>query len=190
MKINKEQEIIKILFKDFLNSYNSRNISRLVGLSHAGAFKILKKLKEREIVKPKQIGKAIIYSINLDNPVAYREVEMALTIEAWNYKRWVEEFKVLEDKSDIVILFGSILINEKLANDIDILVVAKKNMFGEIIKIIKEKNEISNKKIHLILQSPADFKKDINSKNKAIIEIIKKGIVLFGQDNFRKSVKI
>ena len=58
-KLTKEQDIIKLLFKDFLADYNSRSISKLIGTSHPGAFKILKRLEKRDIVKFKRIGKNI-----------------------------------------------------------------------------------------------------------------------------------
>lgn len=189
MKIAKEQEIVKVLFKDFLAFYNSRSMSKAVGISHAGAFKILKRLEKREIVKPRRIGRAVIYSINFENPVAVKEIEMALVVEAQGYKRWLEEFKSLKDRAKFAILFGSIIKDEKSARDVDILVVAEKKRFSEIKRIISERSRLSNKRIHLILQSPEEFKKDVNNRNKAMIEIIKKGAVLFGQDEIVRGVQ-
>jgi len=186
MKISNEYKAILVLFKDFLSDYNSRNLSKVVGISHAGMFKLLKKLEKREIIKPKRIGKAVIYSLNIDSPVAKREIEMALTLEAQNYAKWLEEFMVLRDISEFAVLFGSVIKDEKSAKDIDILIVADKKDFNKINNKIKDKNKILNKKIHLILQSPDEFKKDINNKNKVMLEIIKSGIVLFGQEKITK----
>lgn len=188
MKLTKEQEIIKTLFKDFSTSYNSRNLSHVIKMSHPGAFKILKKLEKEDIVIAKKVGKAIIYSLNFDNPITQRKIEMALTIEAQNYKKWIEEFKELKNEAQFVILFGSTLINEKTARDIDLLVIAESINSSKIRKVIEERNKISNKKIHLILQSPEDFKKDIDANNKVTMEITKKGIVLFGQEHARRIV--
>ena len=188
-KLSKEQEIIKILFKDFLDNYNSRSISKIAGISHAGAFKILKKLEKREIVLAKRIGKAIIYSLNMQNALAIREIEMALTIEAQSYKKWIEEFKKLGGEAKFIILFGSILRNEKEAKDIDILIVAEKNKFNIIKKGINEKNLILTKKIHPLLQTKEDFKEDFKQKNKVLLEITKTGIVLFGQEELTKLLK-
>ncbi len=188
VKLTKEQEIIKLMFKDFLTEYNSRSISPKIGLTHSGAFRALKKLKEKEIVKSRQIGKAIIYSLNLENPLTLREIEIALTIESLKYRMWIEEFKKLEGKAKSVVLFGSILKNEKEARDIDLHVVADKKEYYEIKKIIEERNKILPKPIHLIFQTPNDFKSDIKRKHKVTIEIIKTGIVLFGHDIFRKMV--
>ncbi len=189
MELKKEQEIIKTLFKDFLTPYNSRNMSKVVGISHAGTFKILKKLEKKEIVKAKKIGQAVIYSLDIENPLTQREIEMALTIEAQNNKKWIEEFKQLKNKMHFAILFGSILHREKSARDIDLLVVADKKMFKDIKKIINQKNTILLKKIHLILQEKKDFEKDIQNQNKTLIEIIKTGVVLFGQEKISKKIQ-
>ena len=185
-KLTKEQEIILRLFKDFLMPYNSRSISKFVGISHAGAFKIFKKLEKREIVKATQIGKANIYSLNSENPLTPREIEIALIIESQNHRKWLEEFKILKEKAIFVILFGSIIKNEKTARDIDLLVVADKTEFKNIKRIINQKNKLLNKKIHLIPQTLEDFKHDVLSRNKAIMDIIETGIVLFGQDKLRE----
>ncbi|MBI2499471.1 nucleotidyltransferase domain-containing protein [Candidatus Woesearchaeota archaeon] len=186
--LSKEQEIIKLLFKDFLTYYNSRNISKIIKTSHAGAFRILKRLEKRNIVKPTRIGKAIIYSLNKENPIAWREIEMVLTLESQHYLKWIEEFRSIENKVKFVIFFGSITRDEKSAKDIDLLVIAAKDKFDEIKRIIEERNGILPKKIHLLLQTYDDFKKDVKSRNKAMIEIIKNGIILFGQDEARKAL--
>jgi len=186
MKLNNEYKAILFLFKDFLTPYNSRNLSKLVGISHAGMFKLLKKLEIREILKPKRIGKAVIYSLNMNNSVAKREIEMALTLEAQNYAKWIEEFDLLKDILEFVVLFGSIIKDEKSAKDVDILIIADKKEFNKINQIIRDKNRVLNKKIHLILQNNEDFRKDINNKNKVMLDIIKNGIILFGQEKLTK----
>jgi len=182
MKFDNEYKSILVLFKDFLIPYNSRNLSNVVGISHAGMFKLLKKLEKREIIKPKRIGKAVIYSLNMNNAITKREIEMALTLEAQNYFKWLEEFSVLKDTSEFIVLFGSIIKNEKSAKDIDVLIIADKKNFNKINNEVRKKNKILNKKIHLVLQSIDDFKKDVNNKNKIMLDIIKKGVVLFGQE--------
>lgn len=188
-QLTNEQEIIKLLFKDFLTDYNSRSISKIIGISHAGAFKILKKLEKRNIVKPKRIGNSVIYSMNLENPITNKEIEMALVIESQNFRRWVEEFKELENKVSFAILFGSIISNEKSARDIDLLVVINKRKYENIKKIIEKRQKILPKKIHSLIQTLEDFKNDVINRNKVIVEILKKGIVLYGQEELRKVMK-
>ena len=68
------------------------------------------------------------------------------------------------------------------------LVVSKKSEFKKIKGIIKERNILTNKKIHLIQQTEEDFKHDFKLKNKVIVDIIKKGIVLYGQEEYRRII--
>ncbi len=188
-KLSKEQEIIKILFKEPYESYNSRSISKKIGMSHAGAFKILKKLEQRQIVAPKQIGRAKIYSLNLNDEIAEKEAEIALTLESRNYKRWVEEFSGIKSNADFAILFGSIIKNEKEAKDIDILIISAKSNLNKIKEAIDKKKNILVKPVHALHQTPEVFIKDLRSKNKTMLEIFKTGVVLYGQENLIKIVK-
>lgn len=187
MEISKEQQIIKLIFKDFLTDYNSRNISKIIKMSHAGAFKILKKLEKQDIVKSKRIGNTLIYSLNTKNPITNKKIEITLISEAQNYKKWTEEFKELKNKVKFTILFGSIIKNEKSAKDIDLLIVADK--FKNIKQILEKRNKFLNKKIHPLFQTIKDFKYDLKNNNKTIINIIKTGIVLFGQEELRKNLQ-
>lgn len=184
--LSKEQRIILILFKEFLENYNSRNLSKIIGISHVGTFKILKKLEKRGLLNSKTIGKAIIYSLKMENPVVLKEIELALALESQLHNKWVEEFKEIKDKAKLGILFGSILKNEKLAKDIDLLIISDKKMFNKIKKLVEIKNKVLTKKIHLILQTTKDFKNDISKKNKTMLKIIKNGIILFGYTKLTK----
>lgn len=186
--LSKKQEILLRIFKNKQESYNSRSISKPIGISHAGAFKILKNLEKQNVVTSRLIGKARIYSINSNNPVALKEIELALAQEAEKHKKWIEEFKEISNKSKFIVLFGSVLRNEKEARDVDILIIAEKSKHEEINKVIKDKNKILNKKIHQIIQTDDEFKKDTGENNKAMFEIIK-GVVLFGQSEFVRLLK-
>ncbi|HRZ86048.1 MAG TPA: nucleotidyltransferase domain-containing protein [Candidatus Paceibacterota bacterium] len=186
--LNNEQKIVKLLFKDFFSFYNSRIISKVIGISHAGAFKLLKNMTKKELVIPVRVGQATIYSLNQENPIVLRAVEMALTIEAQEYKRWQEEFDELKNYVKFAILFGSILKNEKSAKDIDLLIVADKNNFSKIKKIVQDRNNLLNRKVHLLLQNISDFENDVRIKKKTMLEIISNGIVLFGQQEIVKNL--
>lgn len=185
--MNPEQKILIRLLKD-KEEYNSRNISKLVGVSHVGAYKILKNLEKRKIVTSRQIGKAIIYSINKENSIALKEIELDLMLEAEEKQRWLEEFKALKSEAKFVILFGSAIRNEKEAKDIDLLVVAEKNNLKKIKNSLYEKNNLMIKKIHPIIQTENEFKQDLKNKNKVLLEIIKTGIILYGQNNFIEDI--
>lgn len=182
-KINKEREILLVLFKDILSMHNSRTLAKIIGISHPGAFKILKKLEGRDIVRSRKVGRASIYYLNFDNDIAKKEIELALLLETNKYKKWVEEFKQLKEISNFVVLFGSIIKNEREAKDIDLLIISKSKEFKEIKRIIEENNNLLNKRVHPIIQSEEDFIKDLLNKNKVTIEIIKTGIILYNPES-------
>ncbi|MDD4878628.1 MAG: hypothetical protein PHO02_06370 [Candidatus Nanoarchaeia archaeon] len=187
--LSKEQEAVLLLFKDISAQHNSRSIGKAIGISHAGAFKIMRKLSGLGIMNGRRIGNAVVYSFDFGNPAAGKMIELALAMESLNYKRWLEEFKEIKVISLFVILFGSILVNEKEANDIDLLVVAKSRNFKQIQDIIEMRNKVSSKKIHLLLQSMQDFQKDAKLRNKAMASIIKSGVVLYGYENYMEAVR-
>ena len=86
-------------------------------------------------------------------------------------------------------MFGSIVYSPKEAEDIDIMCIAKENKLGKIRDIVLDIQQTQDKKIHTINLLYKELKQEINNKNKAYIEALKKGIVLFGQDNFVKFIR-
>ena len=188
-QLSKEQEIIKILFKEPYESYNSRSISKKIGISHAGAFKILKRLEQKNMVNSKKIGRAYICSLNLKDEIAEKQIEIILTLESRNYKKWTEEFLEMKNEAYFIILFGSIIRNEIEAKDIDLLVVSDKPCLNKIKAAIEKKRNILIKPIHAIHQTSEDFIKGLHSKNKTMLEILKTGIVLYGRENLIKIIK-
>jgi len=186
--ISNERRLLLLLFKNPLELFNSRVLAGKIGISHVGAFKIMRKLEEKKMVVSRMVGKARVYLINKENFVARKEIELALMLEAQENNKWIEEFKDLRGVSDSVILFGSVLRNEKEAKDIDLLIISEKQSFSAIKHIIGSKNKILTKKIHPIIQTKEDFNKDFFNKNKVTLEIIKTGVILFGQENINNLI--
>ncbi|HUS51213.1 MAG TPA: nucleotidyltransferase domain-containing protein [Candidatus Paceibacterota bacterium] len=182
-----EEIAIRAILQNPYEQYNSRNLSKIVGISHPGMFKLLKKLKKEGILISKRVGKAEIYSLNFENNVAVKRAEFGLALEAYQNMRWIEEFQALKYDAKMVILFGSIIKGAE-ARDIDLFVIADKKEFNGIKKYISKKNKVMTKRAHLLLQTEEEFISDLRKKNKATIEIIK-GRVLFGQDELVKLLK-
>lgn len=179
-----EDRALLLILKNPYEEYNSRSLSKIVGISHAGMFKLLRKLENEKILTSRTVGRANIYSINFKNILAVKRAEMALITEAWQNERWLEEFNLLKPEARFIVIFGSILRKSEGARDIDLLVVADKEQFGRIKEMISRKNKLMAKKIHLLLQTQKEFLNDFEEKNKAMIEIIKTGVVLLGQEEF------
>ena len=185
----KEKEAILILFKDFTNFYNANSISKLLDISHVGAQKIFKRLLNQNLLEYRKIGKSIVYKIKLEDDYVRKLVSFLLADEANSFKRWKEEFRELSKKSKIVILYGSAIKNYTKANDIDIMIVIDKKNAGETDKIIKQKQKILPKELHAIKLTNKDMIKNLHKKNKAIIDIVKNGVVIYGQDEYVEIIK-
>ena len=185
----KEREILLILFKDFANFYNANSISKIIKTSHVGAQKIFKRLLNENLVISKTIGKSITYKLNFNENYVSQLIAFLLADEANNFKRWKEEFKGLFAEGRIIILFGSTVKDYAHANDIDVMIVIENKEIKEINNILKEKEEILPKRIHAIKLTSQDLSNNIKNKNKAIIDLVKNGIVLYGQEEYVEIVK-
>jgi len=191
ININKaESKLLLKIFKDFSRDYNANSISKEIGITPRGALKILKKLKAQNLLKDKQLGRAVFYKINFDDKYAIKIIETLLIAEARERaERWVKEFNDIFKSTDIVILFGSIIRNEKKAGDIDVLLVFKRREYDKISDFINKKNKILFKKIHEIPQTMQDLKENLREKNKAMIEAVREGYILHGQDKLIDVIK-
>ena len=185
----KEKEALLILFKDFTSFYNANSISKVLKISHVGAQKILKRLMKENLVTSKTIGKSIIYKLNFNDNYVSNLMTFLLADEANNFKRWKEEFKELDKKNRVVMIFGSAIKDYIHANDIDLMIVTNNKEIKEINDILKEKEEILPKKIHSIKLTEKDLTYNIKKRDKAVIEIIKNAIILYGQDRYVEILK-
>ena len=185
----KEREALLILFKDITNFYNANSISKILGISHVGAQKIFKRLREGNLLVSRKIGKSIVYKPRLEDDYVCKLISFLLADEANRFKRWREEFKGLFKKGRIVMMYGSAIKDYAKARDIDIMVVIKKGDFREVRKILDEKQELLPKRIHSIELTLADALSNIKKKNEAIIGIIKNAVVLYGQDEYVEIIK-
>ena len=193
-KENTENKILKILLKQISLNWTITLLSEEIKISRVGIWKVLKKLEREKLINLIQIGKGKTSTssikLNWENPILEKRLSLILTEEALNHQRWLSNFEELNDKSEFTLLYGSILTSSKEANDIDILeVVSNKKNFLEIEKIIQKSQKSQIKKIHSESFTKAEFEEELKKPNKIFMDAIKKGIVLFGQENFIKFVR-
>jgi len=187
---DKEIEILLVLLKDISTDYNSNNITKKIDITPAGAFKAMKRLEKRKLIIGKKMGKAIFYKINLKDYYTFRIMETLLINESRKKaSRWLYEFKDLYSHTEIVIIFGSIIRNQKKAKDIDLLTIFKKENNKIINKITAERRLISTKPIHIIKQTPEDINTNLKKEDKVILNAIKNGYVLNGYEKLLKIIK-
>jgi predicted nucleotidyltransferase len=187
-------KILKILLKGFTIKPTITFLAKEITLSRVGTWKLLKKMQSEKLIVLSKIGsgKTSTYSISLnwDNPLVEKNLALYLTEDALKNQRWLANFAELENKVEFLLLYGSVIISPQEANDIDILgVVSNKNRFTEIEESIKNIQKTLIKKIHIINFTPTEFRQELEKPNNALIDAIKKGTVLFGQEKFIKFVR-
>ncbi len=184
-------KILKILLKDFMIKPTVTSLAKETGMSRVGVWKVLKKMESEKsvILSPVGTGKtsACAALINWSNPIVEKKLALALTEDALKNQRWVNSFIGLEDKVDFLMIYGSILNSPLEANDIDILgVVSNRKNFVEIEETFTRIQKTQYKKIHALNFTRIEFRQELEKPNKAFVDAIKKGVILFGQENFIK----
>jgi len=86
-------------------------------------------------------------------------------------------------------LLGSAITNYNKARDIDIMIAIDKRDLKEVNNILKEKQELLPKNLHAIKLTHKDLLENLIKKNKAIIDIVKNAIIIYGQDKYVEIMK-
>ncbi len=187
-------KILEILIKEPLVDHSATSLAKSLGITRQGLWKTLNKLSKDKLISLKSIAdtkkSTLNIKLNYKNPITEKTISLLLTKESLNYERWKFNFEKIHNYSKFIILFGSIIHSPKEANDIDLLVIVngKKN-FHAINKIILELQQTQIKKIHSIDLTEKEFREElVINKNRAYIDALKKGIVLFGHDDYVKFV--
>lgn len=193
--VNKTSErILMLLVKEPFTKHTATSLANSMGITRQGLWKSINKLSKSNLVVLEAIGNTKKSTVRISpkwkNPLSIKTLSLLLTKESLEYERWRANFAELEKPASFVILFGSIIHSPKEANDIDILAVAgSRNSFSIIDKIIFGIQKTQAKKIHLIDLTEEEFRNELKKQNKAYIDALKKGIVLFGQDNYSKFIE-
>ncbi len=137
-----EMDCVLTLLKSPEVIYNATSLSKAVGITPMGALKILKRLAAEDIVKSREIGKAMTYKVNIKDPYALKYISLLLLREAQHaspsMKRWITEAKKIKN-ADVIILFGSVL-DKPNPNDVDLLLVTDKKRFPKLQQEIKDRS--------------------------------------------------
>ena len=100
-------------------------------------------------------------------------------------KIYGEEIQKFEH-ADLIILFGSIL-NNKNFNDVDVLFVTNKPK--EVTKFCLEISKVRTKPVTPLILKKEDLIREIKNKKEAVLDVIRKGIVLKGESIFLEVLK-
>jgi len=179
---------IKLIFTDFLSSYNSYSIKDKLGLSNAGSLKLLRRLSETGLLISQKMGNAIFYKPNLKNEYLIKLLELIFLDQGSSssfVKGWIHDLRPLAPHTKAILLYGSILKKGKEAKDVDVCIILKKSEdYNLLQKTIKEMNEKNRLKVHSLYLTEKDFEKKLKEKDKPLLDIVKSCIVVHGQELF------
>ena len=159
-----EFDVINYLVRDFSTPYTMRSIALSLKQSPAGVFSILKKLEKNNIVKSQKLGTGLFYSMNLENKVSMHLAAVMLVI---GEKKKLDLSKV-ESQLQAAMFDGKnlLLITESL--NIDALKL---------------------KEVNVISKTRFEVEDSLRKKDKAMLSIMKNGLVLKGEDSIVEIIK-
>jgi len=182
------KKILSFLLRE-LELKNINQISRELKISVGSSFKILKDLEKRGFVNLKIIGNGNYYKINLKNKEAIKFCELILLEEKSNLrsyaKIYADEVEGFRD-ADLIILFGSVLYNKKF-NDVDILFISKNARV--ISKFCLNISQVRSKPIVPLILDKKDLIREIKNEKDSILNIIKTGVILRGENVFLEVIR-
>lgn len=181
-------KIVEFLFRNIPNKFNVNQIARELKISVGSAYKILKSLEKKGVLISQRVGNGIYYVLDLDNKEAENITELVL-MESRNTSLaknphpsiYAKDLKDAEKLSKAIILFGSIL-DTKDAKDVDVLFIIDKGKSKAVEDFCMKLSNLKPKRVNPLLMTKADFKANIKKQDKVIVDILRKGIILFGED--------
>lgn len=188
MLTQNEKKVLKLIFLGYQLSINQ--LAKESSLAPNGAYKMLKKFGKEGILKYKTIANSKIYSLDYQNEKTANVLKLALIEDSLSKKLQSrqEDLKPLRQTTKACILFGSYIKKEK-PNDLDLLFVIEKDKYPEHKKASKRIYETMPAKAHEVLQTREDFEANLRKKDPVLMEALKKGIILWGQDAVIEMVK-
>jgi len=182
------KKALKIIFTDFLTNFNSYNIKGKIGVSDVGSLKILRSLKEKNILTSEKMGNAIFYKPNLNNNYIIKLLELIFSDYSnlsGFIKGWIYDLRLLIPKTKALFLFGSILKKGKNAGDADVCFILKNpDDYNKLQSQINEMNRKSRLKIHPMYLTKKEFERKLREKDKPLVEMVKNCVVVHGVELF------
>ncbi len=181
--------IIITMLKDFASDHTTTSLAKAAGVTRVGAWKALRRLSSDSFITTESVGagktNATLARLFWGNPLLEKTLALSLTEESLRHRRWRTGLAELEGLADFTILYGSILRSPQTAHDIDLLaVISKKKDFLRFQDALLRIQKTQSKHIHSITFTPQEISRELRGRNEAMLDAVRTGIVLFGQERF------
>ncbi|MDP3765360.1 MAG: helix-turn-helix domain-containing protein [Nanoarchaeota archaeon] len=160
-----EFSVLNFLVRNFTERLTIRGMSQKLNFSSAGVFNILKKLEKHYIVVGQKLGTGLFYSINFENRIAEHLAAIVLLhsdekIEKINIEQFKQAKAAIFDKKSLLIVTDNVTFLDITIPNIDVVTKTEDEVIGL-------------------------FRK----KDSEMLQLLKKGTVLFGEDNVVEIIK-
>ena len=195
--------ILKTMSKDLSRWYYTRELAKLSRVGVGTVSSKFNKLAKEGLVEQKTEGQEKYYKLNLTSPRTRKLCELFETDKreklykekrrlAWVLEDFTKRVSDFAPEVQSVILFGSVARGQATPrSDIDILVIAPNSgeeRFNELMNAVDRlAAEVSGRhpaKLVPIVMMTKDFENSIKDKKRFAADILKDGIVLFGQERY------
>jgi predicted nucleotidyltransferase len=195
--------ILKTMSKDLSRWYYTRELAKLSRVGVGTVSSEFNKLAKEGLVEQKTEGQEKYYKLNLTSPRTRKLCELFEVDKreklykekrrvAWVLEDFTKRVSDFAPEVQSVILFGSVARGEATPrSDIDILVIAPNSgeeRFNELMnavdRLAAEASGRHPAKLVPIVMMTKDFEKSIKDKKRFAADILKDGIVLFGQERY------
>ena len=177
-------------------SYHLRELARFFGKHHYTISRHLSALMQENVIKMEKRGRENIFSLNLNNPLTLKHLEIAENIKLISF---IEELQnnlkslfhdILSLRMfDMCVLFGSYAKKTyDIHSDIDLLIIPS---YKRVIELESELTKLSKRwgvVISPIYLTWNDLRKNLMEKDETTNEILRSHVCLVGVEKFLKEV--
>ncbi len=185
-----EKKLLKFLAVS-VRDYSINEVARKCVLTPNGAYKILKKLENEGVIKPKRVANILSYKLDFSNAKTVKLLELSFIPEKieGRIKHRAEDLKPLKNITSICIMFGSYITEKKEPEDLDLLFVLEQKQFNNYKEIFNKIKDIIPIKIQDVIQTSKDLMENIKKEDPVVLASIKQGIVLWGFEELIKVIE-
>lgn len=199
--------ILKTMSRDLSKWYYTRELAKLSKVGLGTVSSGFSKLAEEGLVEQKTEGQERYYKLNLANPRTRKLCELfeidkreKLYKEnrrlAWVLEDFTKRVSEFAPEVQSIILFGSAARGQATPrSDIDVLVVTPnseeerfKKLMNSVDKLADEASGRHPTKLVPVVMMAKDLEKSINARKRFAADVLKDGIVIFGQEMYYYSL--
>ncbi len=187
-----EIQITQYLFKHYKDSYNARQLARILNINHAHANKLCNLLVSKQLLTKEEIGNAVYFSFDYENKLAIKFIEYMLSLEEKCFPKWLvvvlHSLKKFKSCLQIGAVFGSSIRSSDF-HDVDVLLVYDKKESKIIRKIKKEimSSQLLEKPIRYVDISEKDIL--LNKEDKVFYNIMSENLIFHNPEKYVEAIK-